>query len=97
MSAFDPPPIHGPVRSILPSGIRGAGLAASAAEMSGVPPVGIDWVRCCPCTPILTPSSAMETTSSLLMTLSSPSAFALRASAKQVFASRRVKLVAGGW
>ena len=30
------------MRSILPSGRRGAGLAASAAEMSGVPPVGID-------------------------------------------------------
>src|SRR5262245_12736283 len=37
MSTLEPPPIHGPVRSTLPSGSRGIGwLLASASETVGV-------------------------------------------------------------
>src|SRR5688572_2780296 len=38
MSAFEPPPIHGPVRSTLPSGSRGIGrVVASASVTVGLP------------------------------------------------------------
>src|SRR3989338_10591231 len=88
MSAFDPPPTHGPVRSTRPSGSRGTGRSASASEIIGVLPVGMEATRSCcnpsapvgmgavlPCwTPIAMPrtTTANELTSSFRMSASLP-------------------------
>src|SRR5262245_32462042 len=47
MSAFEPPPSHGPLRSGCPSGRRGTGPLTSLSARSGVPPAGMLETRCC--------------------------------------------------
>src|SRR6266446_6041071 len=49
MSAFEPPPSHGPVRSGWPSGSLGTGPFTMLSATTGVPPEGMLETRFCAC------------------------------------------------